>query len=285
MSYECFDVSIDENIAHIVLNRPEKRNNMSAAFWDELPAIIRDIDEKARARVIVISSTGPHFCGGLDVGMFMAGDVKDDSTDVTRRRQKAANFLNSVSLMQDSFSSLETCRLPVLAAIQGGCIGGGVDLVTACDMRYATRDAFMTIYETKIGMTADVGTFPRIVKLIPEGLVREMAYTGRRVSAEEAREMGLVNRVYDSHEDMLAGVMEIAREIAANAPLAVHGCKRAITYARDHSTQEGLEWIGMWNASMLQNDEILEAMSARQETRPAEFADLPNIRKKVAKGA
>ncbi len=285
MSYECFDVSIDENIAHIVLNRPEKRNNMNAAFWDELPAIIRDIDEKARARVIVISSTGPHFCGGLDVGMFMAGDVKDDSTDVTRRRQKAANFLNTVSLMQDSFSSLETCRLPVLAAIQGGCIGGGVDLVTACDMRYATRDAFMTIYETKIGMTADVGTFPRIVKLIPEGLVREMAYTGRRVSAEEARDMGLVNRVYDSHEDMLAGVMEIAREIAANAPLAVHGCKRAITYARDHSTQEGLEWIGMWNASMLQNDEILEAMSARQETRPAEFADLPNIRKKVAKGA
>ena len=285
MSYECFDVSIDENIAHIVLNRPEKRNNMNAAFWDELPAIIRDIDEKARARVVVISSTGPHFCGGLDVGMFMAGDVKDDSTDVTRRRQKAANFLNSVSLMQDSFSSLETCRLPVLAAIQGGCIGGGVDLVTACDMRYATRDAFMTIYETKIGMTADVGTFPRIVKLIPEGLVREMAYTGRRVSAEEARDMGLVNRVYDSHEDMLAGVMEIAREIAANAPLAVHGCKRAITYARDHSTQEGLEWIGMWNASMLQNDEILEAMSARQETRPAEFADLPNIRKKVAKGA
>ncbi len=285
MSYECFDVSIDENIAHIVLNRPEKRNNINAAFWDELPAIIRDIDEKARARVIVISSTGPHFCGGLDVGMFMAGDVKDDSTDVTRRRQKAANFLNTVSLMQDSFSSLETCRLPVLAAIQGGCIGGGVDLVTACDMRYATRDAFMTIYETKIGMTADVGTFPRIVKLIPEGLVREMAYTGRRVSAEEAREMGLVNRVYDSHEDMLAGVMEIAREIAANAPLAVHGCKRAITYARDHSTQEGLEWIGMWNASMLQNDEILEAMSARQETRPAEFVDLPNIRKKVAKGA
>lgn len=285
MSYECFDVSIDENIAHIVLNRPEKRNNMNAAFWDELPAIIRDIDEKARARVIVISSTGPHFCGGLDVGMFRAGDVKDDSTDVTRRRQKAANFLNTVSLMQDSFSSLETCRLPVLAAIQGGCIGGGVDLVTACDMRYATRDAFMTIYETKIGMTADVGTFPRIVKLIPEGLVREMAYTGRRVSAEEARDMGLVNRVYDSHEDMLAGVMEIAREIAANAPLAVHGCKRAITYARDHSTQEGLEWIGMWNASMLQNDEILEAMSARQETRPAEFADLPNIRKKVAKGA
>ena len=285
MSYECFDVSIKEDIAHIVLNRPEKRNNMNAAFWDELPAIIRDIDENARARVIVISSTGPHFCGGLDVSMFASGAVTDESTDVARRRQKGANFLNTVSIMQDSFSALEACRLPVLAAVQGGCIGGGVDLVTACDMRYATRDAFVTIYETKIGMTADVGTFPRIVKLIPEGLVREMAYTGRRVSAEEARDMGLVNRVYDTHEDMLAGVMEIAREIAANAPLAVHGCKRAITYARDHSTQEGLEWIGMWNASMLQNDEIMEAMTARHESRPAEFVDLPTVRNKVAKGA
>lgn len=285
MSYECFDVSIKEEIAHIVLNRPEKRNNMNGAFWDELPAIIRDIDENARARVIVISSTGPHFCGGLDVSMFASGVVTDESTDVARRRQKGANFLNTVSIMQDSFSALEVCRLPVLAAIQGGCIGGGVDLVTACDMRYATRDAFVTIYETKIGMTADVGTFPRIVKLIPEGLVREMAYTGRRVSAEEARDMGLVNRVYDTHEDMLAGVMEIAREIAANAPLAVHGCKRAITYARDHSTQEGLEWIGMWNASMLQNDEIMEAMTARHESRPAEFVDLPTVRNKVAKGA
>ena len=284
MSYECFKVSIAQNIAHIVMNRPEKRNNMNAAFWDELPTIIRDIDEHARARVIVISSTGPHFCGGLDVGMFATG-VKDDSDDVTRRRQKGAKFLNSVSIMQDSFTALENCRLPVLAAIQGGCIGGGVDLVTACDMRYATRDAFITIYETKIGMTADVGTFPRIVKLIPEGLVREMAYTGRRVTADEAFSMGLVNKVFESQEDMLTGVMKIANEIAANAPLAVHGCKRAITYARDHTTQEGLEWIGMWNASMLQNDEIIEAIAARQESRPAEFVELPSVRKKISQSS
>ena len=285
MKYECFDVSINDNIAHIVLNRPEKRNNMNAAFWDELPAIVKDIDTNARARVIVISSTGPHFCGGLDVSMFANDGVKDDGTDIVRRRQSGAKFMNSVSVMQDSFSALEDCRLPVLAAIQGGCIGGGVDLVTACDMRYATQAAFVTIYETKIGMTADVGTFPRIVKLVPEGLVREMAYTGRRVSAEEARDMGLVNRVYDTHEAMLAAVMEIAREIAENAPLAVYGCKKAITYARDHPTQEGLEWIGMWNASMLQNDEIMEAMVARKEARPAEFVELPSMRHKIAKGA
>ena len=154
-------------------------------------------------------------------------------------------------------------------------------MVTACDMRYVTQDAFFTIYETKIGMTADVGTFPRIVKLVPEGLVREMAYTGRRVSAEEAFDMGLVNRVYDTQDAMLAGVMSIAQEIAENAPLAVYGCKRAITYARDHTTQEGLEWINLWNASMLQNDEISEAMLARKEKREGVFADLPLLKNKI----
>jgi len=231
--------------------------------------------------VIVISSTGPHFCAGLDVSMFSGPGVKDDSEAVRRRRQSGARFIEHVRLMQDSFSVLENCRLPVLVAIQGGCIGGGVDLATACDMRYATRDAFLTIYETKIGMTADVGTFPRIVKLIPEGIVRELAYTGRRMPAEEAQAIGLVNRVFDTHEDMLAGVMEIAREIVANAPLAVYGCKKAINFARDHSTADGLDWIGMWNASMLQTDEIQEAMQARQEQREAEFVDLPSLASKL----
>lgn len=281
MSYNCFEVTIENQVAHIVMSRPEKRNNMNRDFWNELPEIVQDIDSYAKARVIVLSSTGPHFCGGLDVSMFSDGAVKDDSDAVMRRRQRGVNFLNTVAVMQDSFNALENCRLPILAAIQGGCIGGGVDLITACDMRYATADAFLTIYETKIGMTADVGTFPRIVKLMPEGVVRELAYTGRRMPAAEAQQLGLVNRVYDDHQALLAGVMEIANEIAANAPLAVHGCKRAIQYARDHSTQEGLEWIGMWNASMLQNDEILEAMSAAQEKRSGDFADLPIIRHRV----
>jgi len=281
MSYNCFDVTIENQVAHIVMSRPEKRNNMNRDFWNELPEIVQDIDTNAKARVIVLSSTGPHFCGGLDVSMFSDGAGKDDDDAVIRRRQRGVNFLNTVAVMQDSFTALENCRLPVLVAIQGGCIGGGVDLITACDMRYATADAFLTIYETKIGMTADVGTFPRIVKLMPEGVVRELAYTGRRMPAAEAQQLGLINRVYDDHQALLAGVMEIAHEIAANAPLAVHGCKRAIQYARDHSTQEGLEWIGMWNASMLQNDEILEAMSAAQEKRSGAFADLPIIRHRV----
>ena len=272
--YTCFEVTLGEHIAHVVMNRPEKRNNMNRAFWDELPALIERLDAEAEVRVILISSTGPHFCGGIDVSMF-APEPGQATGGVHEKKQRPLRFLDTVKRMQHSFSVMEACRLPVLVAVQGGCIGGGIDMVTAADMRYATRDAFFTIYETKIGMTADVGTFPRIVKLMPEGLVRELAYTGRRMPADEALAHGLVNRVFDTQDDMLAGVMEIAREIAANAPLAVHGCKRAISYSRDHTTQEGLDWIGLWNASNLHNDEIIEAMSARGEDRVPDFADLP----------
>jgi enoyl-CoA hydratase len=282
MGYRCFDLEITDRIAHLVLNRPEKRNSMIPEFWDELPAVIRDIDDNSRARAIVISSTGPHFTSGLDVKAFNpAGGDSNDDADAKRRarRTRGASFYHNVRRMQDSFSALEDCRVPVLAAIQGGCIGGGVDLTTACDMRYATEDAFFTIFETNIGMTADVGTFPRLVKLVPEGLVRELAYTGRRMPAAEAREIGLVNRVYPDHEAMLEGVLEIAREIASKAPLAIYGCKRMINYARDHSTADGLDYIGIWNASMLQPEEMAEAMVANREKRGGDFVDLPKLKR------
>ncbi len=276
MTYECFDVTIADQVAHVVLNRPDKRNAMSPAFWRELPAIIQDIDDNARARVIVISSTGPHFSSGLDTTMF-SGEAITPGPDAQRqaRLQHGARFYDTVLRMQRSFNVLENCRLPVLAAVQGGCIGGGVDLTTACDMRYATEDAFFTVFEINIGMTADVGTFPRLVKLIPEGIVRELAYTGRRMPAREAQACGLVNRVFADHATMLADVMGIAREIASKAPLAVYGCKRMINYARDHSTADGLDYIGIWNASMLQREEIQEAMQANAQKRPGRFVDLP----------
>ncbi|MCP4004279.1 MAG: crotonase/enoyl-CoA hydratase family protein [bacterium] len=278
MGYRCFDVSIEDGVAHIILSRPEKRNSMIPEFWDELPAIIRDIDDNARARAIVISSTGPHFSSGLDVSAFSGGGSSEKSSpeEQTRaRRQRPARFYQTVQRMQDSFSCLENCRIPVLVAIQGGAIGGGVDLATACDMRYATEDAFLTIFEINIGMTADVGTFPRLVKLIPEGIVREMAYTGRRMPASEAQAVGLVNRVFPDSQTMLEEVMKIAQEIASKAPLAIYGCKRMINYARDHSTADGLDYIGIWNASMLMPDEMGEAMAANAQKRSGEFADLP----------
>jgi len=282
MSYRCFSVNVEEKIAHVVLNRPEKRNSMIPEFWDELPQIIRDIDDNARARAIVISSTGPHFSSGLDVSAFAGGaNQADADTDEQRRarRHRAANFYDNVTRLQQSFSCIEACRIPVLAAIQGGCIGGGVDLVTACDMRYATEDAFLTIFEINIGLTADVGTFPRLVKLIPEGVVRELAYTGRRMPAREAQAVGLINRVFADQKHMLEGVTAIAREIASKAPLAVYGCKRMINYARDHSTADGLDYIGIWNASMLQPEEIVEAITANAQKRAGVFVDLPVVKR------
>jgi enoyl-CoA hydratase len=282
MSYRCFTVTVADKIAHVVMNRPEKRNSMIPEFWEELPEIIRDIDDNARARVIVISSTGPHFSSGLDVSAFRP-DANAEAGDPARqrreRRQRGAAFYSNVSQMQRTFSSLEACRIPVIAAIQGGCIGGGVDLVTACDMRYATDDAFLTIFETNIGLTADVGTFPRLVKLIPEGVVRELAYTGRRISAREAQAVGLINRVFADQKALLDGVMEIAREIASKAPLAVYGCKRMINYARDHSTADTLDYVGIWNSSMLQPDEIVEAMTANAQKRAGDFVDLPKLQR------
>ena len=275
--YECFEVTIDDNVAHIRLIRPEKRNSITTEFWEELPEIVADIDNNSKARVIVISSTGPHFCAGLDISSFGSVGEKKPSEQEEKTQRNAA-FYHNVLHLQNSFSCLETARIPVIACIQGGAIGGGVDLAVACDMRYATEDAFLTIQETNIGMTADVGTFPRLVKLIPEGFVREMAYTGRRVDSNEANRVGLVNAVYPDQATMLEEVMKVAREIASKAPLAVYGCKKMINYARDHSTADGLDYIAIWNASMFKPEEIFEAMSANAENRQGEFASLPKIK-------
>ena len=289
MSYTCFDVTIEDRIAHLIMKRPDKRNSMIPEFWDELPEIIRDMDHNCKARVIVISSTGPHFSAGLDLNAFVTSPKESpvsgpkESTEGPDEKTKAKrlygiNFYQNILRMQGAFNSLEECRIPVLAAIQGGVVGGAVDFVVACDCRYATKEAFFTIMETNVAMTADAGTFPRLVKLIPEGIVRELAYTGRRMPAEEARASGLVNQVYDNQETMIDEVMKIAKEIASKAPLAVYGCKRMINYSRDHSTADGLDYIGIWNSSMLQPDEMFEAVMARAEKRPAKFVDLPEVK-------
>tara|TARA_B100001179_G_scaffold225073_1_gene204544 strand:+ start:149 stop:1018 length:870 start_codon:yes stop_codon:yes gene_type:complete len=286
MNYSCFDVSIANDVAHIVLNRPDKRNSMIHEFWDELPTIVQSIDQNSTARVIVLSSTGPHFTSGLDTSIFGSSvESSDNPEDVEKsKRQRSAKLYDTITHMQKSFTCLEQCRIPVIAAIQGGAIGGGVDLVTACDLRYMTEDGFLSIYEINIGMTADVGTFPRITHLLPEGIVKELAYTGRRISAQEAKQHGLVNEIYTDHEAMLEATMGIARQIATKAPLAVYGSKKIINYSRDHSTADSLDYISLWNASMLQPDEISEAFAAAQEEREGDFVDLPAARQKMGTG-
>ena len=275
----CFKVSIENNVAHIVLNRPEAFNAMPRPFWNELPTIVHDINDNAKARVIVISSTGKHFTAGMDVSVFTDGESITASGGDPHTRAEA--FRQFVLTLQGSFSCLDNARIPVIAAIQGGCIGGGVDMVSACDIRYATDDAFFQIAEINIGMTADVGTFPRLCNLIPQGWVRELAYAGRRLPAAKAKEIGLVNDTFATQDAMLAHVMELAHEIAAKAPVAVAGSKRMINYARDHSIADGLDYIATWQSGMFSPPHMMEAFAAKSQKREPNFADLAPLRKKM----
>ena len=275
----CFAVTIENNIAHIVLNRPKAFNAMPRAFWNELPVIVNDINDNARARAIVISSTGKHFTAGMDISVFTDGEGV--SAGAGDQYARAEAFRQFVLTLQGSFSCLDDARMPVIAAIQGGCIGAGVDMTSACDIRYATEDAFFQIAEINIGMTADVGTFPRLCKLIPEGWVRELAYSGRRLPAQRAKEIGLVNDVFPTQDAMLAHVTELAAEIATKAPVAVAGSKRMINYARDHSIADGLDYIATWQAGMFAPPHMMEAFAAKAQKREPAFPDLAPLRKKM----
>ena len=273
----CFSVTIAGGVAHIEMKRPEALNSMTRAFWSELPAIVRDIDRGAKARVIVLSSTGKHFCAGMDLEVFAENGALASARTADPHVVNEA-FRHLVLGLQETFSCLDEVRMPVIAAIQGGCIGGAVDMTSACDIRYCTEDAFFCIQEINIGMTADVGTFPRLCKLIPEGWVRELAYTGRRLPARKAEAIGLVNEVYPDHATMMAAVMKTAREIASKNPLAVTGSKVMINYARDHSMKDALDYIAMWQTGMFSRAHMAEAFKAQQEKRAGQFPDLAPLK-------
>lgn len=267
---ETLQVSIDRHIAHIQLNRPSSLNSMVPAFWRELPQVVRQIDHDAAARVIVISSTGKHFSAGMDLSVFQQMG-KDFNGEPARRAER---MRRNVLELQDSFTALEDVRIPVLVAVQGGAIGGAVDMICACDSRYCTEDAFFTIKETQLGMTADVGTLQRIGALIPQGLVRELAYTGRNWGAKEALQQGFVNQVFPDQEAMLDAVMKIAAQIAVNSPMAVAGCKEMLNYSRDHSIADSLNYMATWQSGMFQMPDIQEAMQAQKEQRLPEYPPL-----------
>jgi enoyl-CoA hydratase len=273
--HECFDVSISDRVAHLQLKRPDELNTMTPAFWSELPAIVDDIDARAAARAIVISSTGRHFCAGMDLSVFTGGSSIGSADGPSETGRQRAGLWMMVQHLQDAFTALERARMPVLAAVQGGCIGGAVDMVSAADMRYCSADAFFCIQEINIGMTADVGTLQRLPKIIPEGIARELAYTGDRMSAERALACGLVNQVFDDHESLVAGVLDIAARIATRSPLAVWGTKEMINYTRDHSVADGLRYMAGWQSGMFQPTDMLEEFAAKGEKRDPEFEELP----------
>ncbi|MFZ6864240.1 enoyl-CoA hydratase-related protein [Undibacterium sp. Ji67W] len=273
MTYQCFDFSIDNKIAHLRFNRPDSLNTMQPVFFRELVEILQQLQNQASARVLVISSTGKHFTAGMALDVFAGGGISLDDNNAIGR----ANIALILKDMHHSFNLIEQLRMPVIAAIQGGCIGGGVDMVCAADIRLATNNAFFCIQEINIGMTADLGTLQRLPKLIPEGIVHEMAYTGRRLSAQRALSCGLVNDVFETPEAMIEAALQMAKEISEKPPVAIWGSKQAIHYARDHSTHDALQQMGWLQSGIWQSANLMEAFMAKQQNRPTNYPDLAPV--------
>ena len=267
-----FSLTIENHVAHLVLNQPKAMNTMHPQFWRELDGVLSDLHRSGEARALVISSTGKHFSAGMALETFGGGIQMNDATPEGR-----AAVFDTLSDMQATFTKLETLRIPVIAAIQGGCIGGAVDMVTACCIRYASAEAFFCIQEINIGMVADVGTLQRLPKLIPLAVVKELAYTGRRLTADKAMQYGLVNAVFESPEATLQAAMECAKEIASKPPVAMWGTKQAIHFARDHTVDESLKQMGWLQAAIWSNRHVGEAVTAMKEKRAGNFPALSDL--------
>ena len=272
MTYRSFQLEITDRVAHLKLARPEKLNAMDGVFWKELDTILADLHRRAPARALVISSTGKHFSAGMDLAVFSQDSALPDGSAGER-----VALREQVLALQATFTRLEELRMPVIAAIHGACVGGAVDMTTACDIRYASADAFFCIQEINIGIAADVGTLQRLPKLIPVGVAREYAYSGRRLPAARARELGLVNEVFADQAATLEAAMQLAREIAAKSPAAMWASKQAINYALDHTIAESLAQMSLLQAAALQKSDIAEAVRAAAEKRPAKFDDLAPV--------
>lgn len=265
-----FELTIAEGVAHLEMNNPDKANSMTPDFWEDLPVIAAALDADPAVRCVVLSGRGKHFTAGMDLAAFQG------IMALTKQEPGRAGYAmrDLVAKLQGSLSSLETMRIPVIAAIHGVCLGGGIDLITACDIRVASADASFGIEEINIGMAADVGTLQRMPKLMAPGVVRELAYTGRRFSADEAKGWGVVNAVHADRAATIDAAMAMARDIAAKSPLAIAGIKQSVTYARDHSVTDGLDQIATWNAGMLRPDDLMKAMQAKMQKQEATFDDL-----------
>ena len=266
--YSTLALCLDGHVLDICLNRPSSANALNAEMWVELQQAFEWADATPEVRVVILSGEGKHFCAGIDLSMFGAIHAEHADPAIV-----AEQFVAHVRGLQRNLQSLQACRKPVLAAIHGACVGAGIDMVCYADMRYSEASAKFCVKEIDIGIVADVGTLQNLPALMPEGLVRELAYTGRNMSAEEARGAGFINAVYPDRDAMMAGVREIAQTIASKAPLAMRGTKQVITFTRDHSVEEGLEYVALWNASMMSKLEVQEAMTATMEKRAPKFND------------
>ncbi len=271
----CFALTLtDDHVAHLVLNQPEALNTMHPTFWRELDQVLQQLHRGGQARALVISSTGRHFSAGMALEAFGDALVLDD-----RSPEGRAAVFDLLTDMQSTFTRLEELRMPVIAAIHGGCVGGALDMVAAACIRYATRDAFFCIQEINIGMVADVGSLQRLPKLMPMGLLKELAYTGRRLAAPQALECGLVTALFDSHQALVEGALACAREAASKPPVALWGTKQALHYAREHSVHDSLRQMGWLQGAIWSNRQVGEAVAAMRERRAGQFAGLVPLKR------
>ena len=267
---EVFSVERDGNVATLWLDSPERRNAMGPDFWNDLPVLMHELSDDDEVRAVVLAAKGPHFSVGLDLKT-MGGVASGGGGGNRSQAARGMRFLKEVSRLQRSITAVADCPKPVIAAIHGYCIGGGVDLISACDIRLASADAKFSIRETKIAIVADVGTLQRLPSIIGKGHVAELALTGKDIDAERARQIGLVNDVFPDADGVLKGAREMAAEIAANSPIAVQGTKHVLKACENRTVEEGLDYVAVWNAGLMQSNDLIEAMTAFMEKRPAVF--------------
>ena len=269
-SNEFFELSHSGPVAHLQLNRPERMNTMTPAFFPAVRDAVRGLGDAGQTRALVISSTGKHFSAGMALDVF-ANDDAVFSVDTARARLA---FQESLRRLIDCFSALDEARFPVVCAVQGGCIGGALDLATACDIRLCSADAFFTVQEISIGMAADLGVLQRLPKIVPQGVAREMAYTGERLGSARALAVGLVNDVLPDAAALLSRAIALAHTIASKSPLAIAGSKLALNHARDHSTASALHQMTLLQSAIFDTGEMATAIAAWKAKGLAEFAAL-----------
>lgn len=265
-----FALEVHEGIARVALNRPDRANAFNHEMWRELGQVMRWIDATAEVRVAILGGRGRHFTAGIDLDML--GELRAGIGNIGPARQQEALFA-IIRELQATVSAIEICRKPIIAAIHGACFGGGIDIASACDLRYASADARFSVKEIDLAVVADLGTLQRLPRIVGEGVAREWIFTAREFDAEEAAHSGFLSGVAPDLTHLQAKVSEIARSIAAKSPLAVRGLKAALNYSRDHSVTEGLAHIAAQNASLLLAPDVLEAIAAQRGKRPARFDD------------
>ena len=271
-AYTTIRIDRHQHVAEVVLNTPARLNAMSMKFFYEIKQAFQTLDLDPEVRAIVVWAEGKLFTAGLDLKEAATGVLGGGAgTDGSSAAARNYSLYRTIKDLQECFTAIVDCRKPVIAAVHNKCIGGGLDLITACDVRLCAADASFSIYETKIAIVADVGTLQRITPIVGKGMAREMAFTGRFIPAERARSCGLVNEVYPDKDALLSAARAMAAEIAANAPMAVQGVKAVLNYSEEHPTADGLEYVAQWNASFVQSNDVAEAVSAFLEKRPPTF--------------